>query len=275
MGCGAPSIEIKAKEFNLDSTQSTELVLIMKFLGFNWHEVDRIHASFSMMDLDQTRSIHCDEMIETLHLTNSQFTKDAFRVFDRDQDGGLDFIEFLIASTKLCCADHENLCRFAFRMIDQDASGEIDKIQLHNIVNNMYGENVAQLKPGKFHSNGGGHHHHHGPEKQSIDVILDKLDTNHSGTLAIQDFIRASREFPQLIKPAFQLQMILRDKVVNSYFWESREEKIRKKFAEVVKQKTKQENTMSRYVEKFSDPQIIDTKHGSIRKIHPTTRILR
>jgi hypothetical protein len=63
--------------------------------------VDRIHASFSMLDLDATGTIDRGEMIEGLGADKTLFAYEAFNVFDKNHDGGLDFIEFLVAATKV------------------------------------------------------------------------------------------------------------------------------------------------------------------------------
>jgi Ca2+-binding EF-hand superfamily protein len=63
--------------------------------------VDRIHASFSMLDLDATGTIDRSEMIEGLGADKTLFAYEAFNVFDKNHDGGLDFIEFLVAVTKV------------------------------------------------------------------------------------------------------------------------------------------------------------------------------
>jgi Ca2+-binding EF-hand superfamily protein len=66
------------------------------------NQVDRIHASFNMIDFDATRTIDRDELLEAIGADKSNYAKEAFRVFDRNHDGNLDFVEFLVATTKVC-----------------------------------------------------------------------------------------------------------------------------------------------------------------------------
>lgn len=63
--------------------------------------MDRIHASFSMLDLDGACSIDRGEMLEGLGADKTVFSYEAFNVFDKNHDGGLDFVEFIVAATKV------------------------------------------------------------------------------------------------------------------------------------------------------------------------------
>mmetsp|Transcript_54089 Transcript_54089/g.69486 ORF Transcript_54089/g.69486 Transcript_54089/m.69486 type:complete len:378 (+) Transcript_54089:104-1237(+) len=274
---GAPSIAEKAVEYQLTANQSTELVVIMKYLGLTWHEVDRIHASFNMMDLDATQSISRQELLESLGAGETKYAHDAFRVFDKNRDGSIDFVEFLVATTKLCCADHENICRFAFRMVDVDGSGEIERKELETIVQNIYGHTVSaiphdgihgwkQEKTPPIHNNKHGSiMPHKKPRRESVQVILNSLDGDKSGTLSIEEYIHAAHKFPQLIEPAFHMQQLLRNKVVNNVFWHKREKKIRAKFASFIMNKNKdvKRNSLRNYVRKFSNPDQFE-KNGTI-----------
>jgi len=55
-----------------------------------------------MLDLDATGTIDRGEMIEGLGADKTVFAYEAFNVFDKNHDGRLDFIEFLVAATKVC-----------------------------------------------------------------------------------------------------------------------------------------------------------------------------
>lgn len=54
-----------------------------------------------MIDLDSTRTIDKDELLESIGAHRSNYAQEAFRVFDRNHDGDLDFVEFLVAATKV------------------------------------------------------------------------------------------------------------------------------------------------------------------------------
>lgn len=60
-----------------------------------------MHASFSMLDLDGANTIDRGEMLEGLGAEKTVFSFEAFNVFDKNHDGGLDFIEFVVATTKV------------------------------------------------------------------------------------------------------------------------------------------------------------------------------
>jgi hypothetical protein len=117
------------------------------------------------------------------------------------------------------------LCRFAFRLVDQDNSGTLEYEELEKIVNTVYGEHAGQSKK----TGGTGWRQKQPASASTIDKIIRELDRDESGTLTVDEFVNVSIKFPQLIEPAYKFRNILRKKVVNPTFWSRREKKIRER----------------------------------------------
>jgi len=60
--------------------------------------------------------------------------------------------------------------------------------------------------------------------------MLRVSDTNHDGKLSVGEFVRHARKFPQIIKPAHNLQIQLRRRIIGAYFWERRSNALSRRY---------------------------------------------
>lgn len=102
----------KSIEFNLTVIQVNELDAYRANLRLSWHDVDRLHSSFNMLDLDHDGKITLWEFLAIVGESSSNISLSVFRLFDMDHDTKIDFLEFFSATVKTCSADHDMLCRF-------------------------------------------------------------------------------------------------------------------------------------------------------------------
>ena len=63
-----------------------------------------------------------------------QFSKHAFRTFDTDNSGTIDFTEFLLALHVTSAGSPEDKLSWAFRMYDVDGNGSIDIQEMKRLV---------------------------------------------------------------------------------------------------------------------------------------------
>ena len=87
--------------------------------------MDRIHSGFNAIDTNDDGAIDVRKLMDVLGVEPSAFAVDIFRVFDRDENSLIDFVEFVQACTRICCASKKGLAHFAFRMVDVDGSGHL------------------------------------------------------------------------------------------------------------------------------------------------------
>ena len=68
-----------------------------------------------------------------------QYCEHVFRTFDTDQNGCIDFEEFLLAMHVTSAGSAEEKLKWAFRMHDVDGNGVIDPDEMSKVVEAIYG----------------------------------------------------------------------------------------------------------------------------------------
>merc|ERR1712179_808697 len=69
----------------------------------------------------------------------SKIEKHAFRIYDLNNDGNIDFVEFMIVFFILSSGDHEEVLSKIFRLFDINSDGNISKKEMKKLVKAMYG----------------------------------------------------------------------------------------------------------------------------------------
>ena len=95
-------------------------------------QIDRIHSGFNAIDTNNDGVLDLKELMEMLGVEPSAFSVEIFRVFDRDENAQIDFVEFVQACTRICCASQKCLAHFAFRMVDADGSGSLTRSEVND-----------------------------------------------------------------------------------------------------------------------------------------------
>ena len=62
--------------------------------------MDRIHSGFNAIDTNNDGVLDLKELMEMLGVEPSAFSVEIFRVFDRDENAQIDFVEFVQACTR-------------------------------------------------------------------------------------------------------------------------------------------------------------------------------
>jgi Ca2+-binding EF-hand superfamily protein len=125
---------------SMNASQTFDAIHLLKTLDISWAECDRIHAVFNIFDTDNDSGISPKEFLQLLGSELTGFASAIFCALDRDGNREMDFAEFLGAVTLICTASQENLCRFAFRMIDADHSGRLNQEELGGLIKELYGD---------------------------------------------------------------------------------------------------------------------------------------
>ena len=60
----------------------------------------------------------------------------------------------------------------------------------------------------------------HFADDERVKRVLDCLDANGDGEVSISEWIMFNKKYPLLLFPAYQMQGILREKVIGKWWWD-------------------------------------------------------
>ena len=108
----------------------------------------------------------------------SKIEKHAFRIYDLNNDGHIDFVEFMVVFFILSSGDHEEVLSKIFRLFDINSDGNISKKEMKKLVKAMYG--LLKLE---------------NPNLSTSDNVaratFNEMDKNRDGKITREEFIQA------------------------------------------------------------------------------------
>jgi Ca2+-binding EF-hand superfamily protein len=66
-----------------------------------------------------------------------------FQLFDSDKSGQVDFHECALCLWTFCTLEEDELVMFAYELYDMDGSGSMDKAEVQQILEDVYGKQFA------------------------------------------------------------------------------------------------------------------------------------
>ena len=60
----------------------------------------------------------------------------------------------------------------------------------------------------------------HFADEERVKRVLDCLDANGDGEVSISEWIMFNKKYPLLLFPAYQMQALLREKVIGKWWWD-------------------------------------------------------
>merc|ERR1711862_835083 len=119
----------------------------------------------------------------------SKMEKHVFRIYDTNNDGHVDFVEFMVVYTIMAGGSETEILTKIFRLFEVNSNGVISKKEMSRLVNDMYG----LLKKDD-------------PNISAADLIAKsafaEMDKDEDGKVSLQEFLtacQAEKDFSKLL----------------------------------------------------------------------------
>lgn len=122
------------------------------------------------------------------HGDPSKFASLVFRVFDENNDGSIEFHEFIRALSITSRGNLDEKLAWAFRLYDVDNDGYITRTEMYNIVDAIY-QMVGQQGETE-----------EGNPTARVAKIFEQMDRDHDDKLTMEEFREGSRNDPRIVQ---------------------------------------------------------------------------
>lgn len=168
-------------------------------LGITDKEMLKFQKIYEKIDDDGSEEITANELFAYLGMEATPFAVRVFSMMDDSGDGSVDFEEFCAMLTLFCSISPASIVAFAFSLYDTDASCTLERDEIDRMMAEVYGKNWES--------------------SAKIRKVLKEIDDDGSGSIDIGEFEDACKKYVYLMKPAFDMQNILRDKTLGASTW--------------------------------------------------------
>ena len=144
---------------------------------FTQEEINKLYQRFKKLDKDGNDELSPEEFLDIPELTNNPLVHRVIKVFDKNKDGKISFLEFLNGlATLSTSADDEKKLKFVFGVYDFDDDGVISNGDLFKVLKMMVGNNLSDVQL-----------------QQLVDRTIIKADTNKDGVIDFEEFCEEVR----------------------------------------------------------------------------------
>lgn len=153
-----------------------------------WHDIFRKDCPSGKMSRGKFEELYCSYFPDG---DAKKFARHCFRTFDKNNDGTIDFREFLCSLSIISRGSQEEKLKWAFSMYDIDGSGTINREEMLEIVRAVFkvaGKNKIKLARDEST-----------PERMAH-KIFSLLDANKDGNINEAEFVAGAKQYPTFMK---------------------------------------------------------------------------
>ena len=178
-------------KLNSKFLKSENLEFLKSYTSYDEATIKEMHKSF-IIDCP-TGQLTPDKFIDLYKMfiwrgDAEQYCEHVFRTFDTDQNGVIDFEEFLLAMYVTSSGTAEEKLTWAFKMYDVDGNGTIDPDEMLKVVQAIYGmRREDATEPTSV------------ADERARKIFL-RMDENGDGQLTEEEFLRGCLEDDELSK---------------------------------------------------------------------------
>ena len=178
-------------KLNSKFLRSENLEFLKSYTSYDEATIKEMHKSF-IIDCP-TGQLTPDKFIDLYKMfiwrgNAEQYCEHVFRTFDTDQNGVIDFEEFLLAMYVTSSGTAEEKLTWAFKMYDVDGNGTIDPDEMLKVVQAIYGmRREDATEPTSV------------ADERARKIFL-RMDENGDGQLTEEEFLRGCLEDDELSK---------------------------------------------------------------------------
>jgi len=179
------------KPGEVHKTLTNELIVHCRTItGFNDEEIHNEHNKFfSVTEDGRLKKCHMEELIgdylpSTKRKHSKYLTDCVFSAIDTNNDGYIDFVEYLMSIKFFQTESPIEKADFVFRIIDKNGDNLVTKKELERILNCLqnYHKSLTNVHAIDVISDG---------PKPAATAIVEKLDEDKSGVIGISEFVDA------------------------------------------------------------------------------------
>ncbi|CAJ1440928.1 unnamed protein product [Effrenium voratum] len=139
--------EIHKQPGDTKSAQGLTREEIHFIANFSQKDVTRLYHRFRRLDEDGDGQLDPNEILGVAELAENPLVQRVISVFDKDGNGTVSFIEFLLGLAKLAGGtSEEHKLRFAFAIYDVNKDGFISNGDLFAVMKMMVGDNLGETQ---------------------------------------------------------------------------------------------------------------------------------
>lgn len=210
--CGGLGFETR-RRWPCESRSAGEVVALsegcapaaVRLLPLSEAHLRQLYRCFRKIDLDGSGSVSVAEFLAFVDENPSAFVRVfmdsiVFNWAELGAEGNMNFGEFVLSVSTVCCLDRRELLSFLFDVFDADNSGAIDRIEFNELSRAII--DMGSLFPGNY------------------GTFFASFDSNDDGAVDFDEFVKINDRFPMLFFPAAKLQDAFRRHTFSVDFWE-------------------------------------------------------